>query len=113
MSTVARGRGQVARPSAEALSALSEARRAVEAARQHAYECHRLAGLGDTSLLRAVRLLREAGEHDLADAVCHDLVGRGVADDRWTFQVDETHDDAFYRTLMSLQDRLRERLPAV
>ena len=94
-------------PVSQALSALSEAWTAVESARHHAYEYHRLAGAGDASLLRAVHLLRASGHHDLADAVCHHLVGRGVADDRWTFEVDETHEDEFVRTLVTLQDRLR------
>jgi hypothetical protein len=96
----------------QALTELAQAWAAVESARQHAYEYHRLAGAGDARLIRAAHLLRTAGYHDLADAVCHHLIGRGVAEDRWGFEVDETHDDDFHVTLLGLQDRLRDRLPA-
>ena len=93
----------------EALAEMSDAWRSIEAARGHAYEFHRHAGLGDEHLVRAVALLRTAGNHDLADAVCHHLVGHGVAEDRWSFQVVEEHDDAFLRTLMTLEEQVRDR----
>ena len=89
----------------EALSEMTEAWRSIEAARGHAYEFHRHAGLGDAHLVRAVALLRAAGHHDLADAVCHHLVGHGVAEDRWV----EAQDDDFVRTLMTLEERVRDR----
>jgi len=93
----------------EALAEMTEAWRSIEAARGHAYEFHRHAGLGDAHLVRAVALLRTAGHHDLADAVCHHLVGHGVAEDRWSFQVVEEHDDDFERTLMTLEEQVRGR----
>ncbi len=95
----------------EAMAALAGARTAVEGARQHAYEHHRLAGEADAGLLSAVRLLRVAGQHELADVILGQLVGRSVAEDRWTFEVDETHDDDFFRTLQDVEDRLHARAP--
>jgi hypothetical protein len=97
----------------DALAEMAEAWRSIEAARSYAYEYHRQAGLGDAHLVRAVGLLRAAGHHDLADAVCRHLIGHGVAEDRWTFQVEETHDDdEFSRTLMTLEEQVRARAPA-
>jgi hypothetical protein len=84
----------------EALTAMTEAWRSIEAARAHAHELHRHAGLGDAHLVRAVALLRTAGHHDLADAVCHHLVGHGVL---------EEPDDDFVRTLMTLEEQVRAR----
>ena len=72
---------------------------------------HRLAGEADAGLLSAVRLLRVAGQHELADVILGQLVGRSVAEDRWTFEVDETHDDDFFRTLQDVEDRLHARAP--
>lgn len=94
----------------EALAEMTDAWTSIEAARWHAHEFHRHAGLGDAHLVRAVALLRTAGHHDLADAVCHHLVGHGVAEDRWSFQVVEEHDDAFERTLMTLEEQVRDRV---
>jgi len=99
------GRGDATR---EALAAMTEAWRAIEAARGFAYEYHRHAGAGDAHLMRAVGLLRRDDQHDLADAICHRLVGQGVAGDRWTFQVVEEDDD-FFCTLLTLEEQVRAR----
>ena len=93
---------------AQALAAMSQAWRSIEAARGHLHEFHHLAGEGDAHLVRAVGLLRAGGHHDLADAICHHLVGHG-AEDRWSFQVAEEHDDDFFRTLMTLEEQVRDR----
>jgi hypothetical protein len=88
---------------------MTDAWRSIEAARRHARDFHRDAGLGDAHLVRAVALLRAAGHHDLADAVCHHLVGHGVAEDRGSFQGVDEHDDEFVRTLTTLEERVRDR----
>jgi hypothetical protein len=93
----------------DAVAAMDEAWKSIQEARGHAYEYHRHAGMGDAHLVRAVALLRTAGHHDLADAVCHHLVGHGVAEDRWSFQVVEEHEDDFVRTLMTLEEQVRAR----
>ena len=92
----------------EALAEMSEAWQAIEAARRLAYEYHRHAGSGDAHLVRAVGLLRRDAHHDLADAICHRLIGQGLAEDRWAFQVVE-EDDEFFRTLMALEEQVRSR----
>ena len=96
------------RATREALAEMTEAWRAIEAARRHAYEYHRHAGSGDAHLVRAVGLLRRDGHHDLADTMCKRLIGHGLAADRWAFQVME-EDDEFFRTLMTLEEQARSR----
>ena len=96
------------RATREALAEMTEAWRAIEAARRYADEYHRHAGSGDAHLVRAVGLLRQDGHHDLADTMCKRLIGHGLAADRWAFQVME-EDDEFFRTLMSLEDQARSR----
>ena len=91
-----------------ALEAMSEAWRSIENARGHLDEFHHYAGTGDAQLVRAVGLLRAAGHHDLADAICHHLVGHG-AEHRWSFEAVEEHDDDFFRTLMTLEEQVRDR----
>jgi hypothetical protein len=59
-------------------------------------------------LVRGVGLLRRDGHHDLADTMCKRLIGRGLAADRWAFQVMEEEDE-FFRTLMSLEEQARAR----
>jgi hypothetical protein len=95
-------------PTREALTEMTEAWHAIEAARRFAYEYHRHAGSGDAHLVRAVGLLRRDGHHDLADAICHRLIGHGVAEDRWALQVSE-EDDEFSRTMMTLEEQVRSR----
>ena len=90
---------EAGRATHDALAEMTEAWRAIEAARRHAYEYHRHAGSGDAHLVRAVSLLRRDGHHDLADTMCKRLIGHGLAADRWAFQVME-EDDEFFRTLM-------------
>jgi hypothetical protein len=96
------------RATRDALDEMTEAWRAIEAARRHAYEYHRHAGSGDAHLVRAVGLLRKDGHHDLADMMCKRLIGHGLAADRWAFQVMEEDDD-FFRTLMGLEEQARSR----
>ena len=96
------------RATREALAEMTEAWRAIEAARRHAYEYHRQAGSGDAHLVRAVGLLRRDGHHDLADTMCKRLIGHGVAADRWAFEVVK-EDDEFFRTLMTIEEQARSR----
>ena len=94
---------------AQALAALDRAAAAVRQARRHAVRYHQLAAERDVRLQEAVRLLRDGGHHDPADAVCHELIGRGAAGDPARFAASD-EDDAFARTLTSLQERLRGRI---
>lgn len=80
----------------EALGKLSEALEVVEEARGYLYAFHRRCGTADLTLQEAVRLLREAGQTDMADDLQTNLVGRNVLPDRWSFQIIEEYDDGYY-----------------
>jgi hypothetical protein len=94
----------------EALGKLSEALEVVEHARGLLYGFHRLTGTADLALQEAVELLRTAGHTELADDIDHDLVGRNVIADRWTFQIVEDFDATYWTTFRALDARAREDL---
>jgi hypothetical protein len=94
----------------EALGKLSEALEVVEHARGLLYGFHRLTGTADLALQEAVELLRTAGHTELADDIDHDLVGRNVIADRWTFQIVEDFDATYWTTFRALDARAREEL---
>src|SRR4051812_15140052 len=77
----------------EAVGAITEALETTERARGHLYSFHQLTGSADLRLGEGVHLLREAGHTELADRIEHDLVGRNVIPDHWTFQIMEEYDD--------------------
>jgi hypothetical protein len=93
-----------------AAGALSETLEIVEELRGHLYALHRLTGKADFKLDEAVRLLRDAGAHDLAGEVETELIGRNVLAGRWTFQVVEEYDDGYYACLRDLERRGRDQL---
>jgi hypothetical protein len=94
----------------EALGNISEALEAIEIARGHLYNFHRLMGTADFTLGKGVDQLREAGHTELADRFDRDLVGRNVLQGRWTFQIVEEYDDGYYATFRSLEREAREAL---
>ncbi|MFC5381177.1 hypothetical protein [Aquipuribacter nitratireducens] len=94
----------------DALGALSEALEAVEVARGHLYEFHRLSGRADIQLGEALEALEEAGHDDLAARVREDLLGRNVLDGRWTFQVVEEYDDGYWSRFRAWERTAREEL---
>ncbi|MER5949516.1 hypothetical protein ABT127_26040 [Streptomyces sp. NPDC001904] len=94
----------------EALGSLSKALETVEQARGHLYAFHRLTGTADLELGRAVDLLRTAGHGEWADRVERELIGRNVLEGRWTFQIIEEYDAAYYQTFRALERGAREEL---
>jgi hypothetical protein len=94
----------------EALGKLSEALEAVEVCRGHLYAFHRRSGTADLTLGEAVDLLRKAGHEELADRVDTELVGRNVLQGRWTFQLVEEYDDAYWTPFRELEREAREQL---
>jgi len=94
----------------EALGDISEALEAVEVARGHLYAFHRLSGTADLTLGKGVEKLREAGHGDLADRFERELVGRNVAQGRWTFQIVEEYDDGYYALFKALEREGRDAL---
>ncbi|GAA3985272.1 hypothetical protein FOF52_06310 [Thermobifida alba] len=89
---------------------LTEALETIERARGHLYAMHQLTGRADAMLDEAVRLLREAGHHTVAEAVQRRLVGRNVVDGRWTYQLVEEYDDGYYAEFRALERHAREEL---
>lgn len=89
---------------------MTEALETTECARGHLYAFHQLTGRADGQLDDAVAFLREAGEHELADRVSRELVGRNVLTGRWTFQLVEEYDDGYYQAFRSLEEEVRGRL---
>jgi hypothetical protein len=94
----------------EGLGKLSEALETVEQARGLLYGFHQLTGKADLLLQDAVELLRSAGHERLADDLEHDLVGRNVVADRWTFQIVEDYDANYWSAFRGFDARAREEL---
>ncbi|MFJ9036979.1 hypothetical protein ACIRF8_10380 [Streptomyces sp. NPDC102406] len=94
----------------EALGSVSKALETVERARGHLYSFHQLTGTADLELGRAVELLRAAGHKEWAERVDRELVGRNVLEGRWTFQVVEEYNAAFYEPYRSLERQMRDDL---
>ncbi len=93
-----------------ALGKVSEALEAIEIARGHLYNFHRLSGTADLTLGDGVQDLRDAGHTELADRLDRDLVGRNVLEGRWTFQIVEEYDDGYYATFRELEALARDEL---
>jgi hypothetical protein len=94
----------------EGLGKLSEALETVEQARGLLYGFHQLTGKADLLLQDAVTLLRDAGHTTLAGDLERDLVGRNVVADRWTFQIVEDYDDAYWSVFREFDARARDEL---
>ena len=95
-----------------AVGKLTEALETVERARGHLYSFHQLTGSADATLQEAVAGLRDAGHTDLAEALEVDLVGRNVLYGRWTYQVVEEYDDAYWSVFRDHEQRVRDALLA-
>ncbi|WP_240956111.1 hypothetical protein [Micromonospora sp. HNM0581] len=78
--------------------------------RGHLYSAHQLVGGADLMLDRVVELLRQAGHHQVADRVEHELLGRNVLPGRWTFQIMEEFDDGYYAVFQEIERYAREQL---
>ena len=96
--------------SVEAVGKLTEALETTERARGHLYSFHQLTGSADLALGEAVDALREAGHTALADRITHELVGRNVIADRWTFQIVEDYDDGYWSLFRDLEREARQTL---
>lgn len=89
---------------------LSEALETTERARGHLYAFHQLTGGADLALDEAARLLREAGEGQLAERLEHELIGRNVLPGRWSFQIVEEYDEGYYRAFREIEQEARAAL---
>ncbi|BBY07763.1 hypothetical protein [Mycobacterium noviomagense] len=91
---------------------MTEALETTERARGHLYSFHQLTGRADLLLDDAVQLLREAGHPRAAEHICEELIGRNVLPGRWSFQVVEDYDDAYYRCFRDMERLVRQQLTA-
>jgi hypothetical protein len=93
-----------------AVGKLSEALETVERARGHLYGFHQLMGHADLQVERATEMLRAAGHPELAARIERELIGRNVAEGRWTFQLVEEFDDGYWAELRALDSEVRNAL---
>jgi hypothetical protein len=94
----------------DAVGKITEALETTERARGHLYSFHQLTGSADLQLGEACELLREAGHAELAERIEHELVGRNVIEDRWTFQIIEDYDDTYWSEFRAFEQQARETL---
>jgi hypothetical protein len=89
---------------------LTEALETTDRARGHLYSFHQLTGGADLQLGEACELLRKAGHDELAERIEHELVGRNVIPDRWTFQIVEEYDETYWTVFRAFEQEARDRL---
>ena len=96
----------------DAVGKASEALEYVERARGHLYAFHQLIGRADFLFEESARWLAQLGHQDQAASLWHNLVGRDVLENRWTFEIVERFDDDYYDTVRSEVRRLEDSLVA-
>lgn len=94
----------------DAVGKVTEALEYVERARGHLYSFHQLIGHADLVLGEACEALRDAGHAQAAERLRTDMVGRNVLDGRWTFQVVEEFDDAYWSRFREHERQTRDEL---
>src|SRR4051812_39315769 len=94
----------------EAAGNMTEALETLERARGRLYSFHQLVGEADFKLDEAVEGIRAAGAPELADRIEHELVGRNVVPDRWTFQLIQEFDDGYLGAFREHERAVRDAL---
>jgi len=94
----------------EAVGKLTEALETTDRARGHLYSFHQLTGGADLQLGEACELLRAAGHEELAARIEHELLGRNVIPDRWTFQIMEEYDETYWSVFRAFEQEARDTL---
>ena len=89
-----------------AVGKASEAFEYIERARGHLYAFHQLVGRADLLFGEASGMLAELGQHEEADRLATEIVGRNVLDGRWTFQVVDEFDESYYDEVRAAVRRL-------
>jgi hypothetical protein len=93
-----------------AVGVVGEALEWLERARGRLYDFHQMVGHLDLKMGEAVEQLRESGHEDAAKLLEVEVVGRNVLEGRWTFQVIEEFDDAYYEPIRAAERRIRDDL---
>lgn len=94
----------------DAVGKVTEALEWVERARGHLYSFHQLMGRADLLLGEACDALRDAGHDEIAERVETEVVGRNVLEGRWTFQIIEEFEDAYWTVIRDHERRVRDEL---
>ena len=94
----------------EAAGKMSEALEKLERARGHLYGFHQLVGEADLALDEVLDGLRECGEHEVAERLETELLGRNVIPGRWTFQIVEEFDDTYWEVFRAHERAVRDAL---
>ena len=94
----------------EAAGKMSEALEKLERARGHLYGFHQLVGEADLALDEVLDGLRECGEHEVAERLETELLGRNVLPARWTFQIVEEFDDTYWEVFRAHEKAVRHAL---
>lgn len=89
---------------------LSEALETVEQARGHLYAFHQLMGHADLLAGDAADMMRDAGHDAIADRLDSEIVGRNIAEGRWTFQLVEEFDDGYWSDFRTFEKSVRDEL---
>lgn len=94
----------------ETAGKMPEALEIIEQARGRLYGFHRLTGAAGLAVGDIVERLHGSGNHELADRIQTDLVGRNVLQGRWTFQIVEENDDGYYASFRDHEALVHESL---
>lgn len=94
----------------KATGKLSEALETVEQARGHLYAFHQLMGRADLLTGDAEELFREAGHDEIAERLGTEIIGRNIAEGRWTFQLVEEFDDGYWSDFRTFEKQVRDEL---
>jgi hypothetical protein len=94
----------------EAAGAMSEALETLERARGHLYAFHQLIGSADLKLDEVLDALAASSRPELAGPLRDELLGRNVLAGRWTFQLVEEFDEAYYEVFKAHERALRDAL---
>src|ERR1700716_3936410 len=108
--TMASSNDELDTATVDAVGKATEALEYVERARGHLYAFHQLIGRADFLFEESASRLAEVGHREEAAVLWRDLVGRGVLEGRWTFEIVERFDDDYYDTARSDVTRLVDGL---
>jgi hypothetical protein len=96
----------------EAVGKLSEALEWVERARGRLYDFHQMMGRADLLFGEAAEALESAGHRAVAERLDGEVVGRNVVDGRWTFQLVEEFEAAYWHPVREVEAAIRDELMA-
>jgi hypothetical protein len=94
----------------EAVGKLSEALEWVERARGRLYDFHQMMGRADLLFGEAAEALAAAGHRASAERLDTEVVGRNVVDGRWTFQLVEEFEVAYWHPVREVEAAIRNDL---